>query len=136
MIRLQCCVLLLVMSCLSIACGGGGDDGGPSTPTGPSGSGSGASAATITIGASGSVSPSTVSIPRGSRVTFVNDHTQSHTMSSNPHPVHNDCPPLNLATLGPGQSRESGILNTARTCGFHDHDDPTNPGLMGTVTVQ
>ena len=133
MFRHQCRVLLLASSCLAVACGGGDDE--PSTPTGPSGPGSGTSAATITIGANG-VSPSTAAIPRGSRVTFVNNDTEAHTMSSNPHPIHTDCPPLNMGTLGPGQTRESGILNTARSCGFHDHDDPTNLSLLGTITVQ
>ena len=133
MFRHQCRVLLLASSCLAVACGGGDDE--PSTPTGPSGPGSGTSAATITIGANG-VSPSTAAIPRVSRVTFVNNDTEAHTMSSNPHPIHTDCPPLNMGTLGPGQTRESGILNTARSCGFHDHDDPTNPSLLGTITVQ
>jgi plastocyanin len=133
MFRHPCRVLLLVSSGLAAGCGGGDD--GSSTPTGPSGPGSGTSAATITISANG-VSPSTAAIPRGSRVTFVNDDAEPHTMSSNPHPIHTDCPPLNMGTLGPGQSRESGILNTARSCGFHDHDDPTNPSLLGTITVQ
>jgi len=132
MFRHQCRVLLLVASGLAAGCGG---DDGSSTPTGPSGPGSGTSAATITISANG-VSPSTAAIPRGSRVTFVNNDAEPHTMSSNPHPIHTDCPPLNMGTLGPGQSRESGILNTARSCGFHDHDDPTNPSLLGTITVQ
>jgi plastocyanin len=82
------------------------------------------------------ISPSTATINRGDRVTFVNNDTVPHTMSSNPHPVHTDCPALNVGTLSTGQSRASGTLNTARTCGFHDHDNPDSPGLQGSIVIQ
>ena len=35
-----------------------------------------------------------------------------------------------------GQSRQSGNLTIARNCGFHDHGDPENKGLQGTITIQ
>ena len=120
------------------ACGG---DDSPSSPSGQDddggggGGGGGQSAATITIGSSG-VNPATVTIPVGSRVTFVNNDTRSHQMSSNPHPVHTDCPALNLPNLSPGQSSTSGVLNTARTCGFHDHNFPDEAQLRGSVVIQ
>jgi hypothetical protein len=57
-------------------------------------------------------------------------------MSSNPHPVHTDCPALNVGVLTPGQSRTSNALTSARTCGFHDHDLPTDSRWMGQVTVR
>jgi len=70
-------------------------------------------------------------------VTFVNNDTVSHDMSSDPHPDHTDCPAINQAGfLRPGQRRESGNLNEVRTCGFHDHDDPTNRRLQGTITIR
>ena len=114
---------------LTASCGG--DDNEPTAP-----SGSGVSTATLTIAAGGAISPQAVTINRGDRVTFVNNDTEPHTMSSNPHPVHTDCPALNVGTLGPGQQRDSGTLNTARVCGFHDHDHPDTVGLQGTVTIQ
>ena len=114
------------------ACGG---DGSPSSPTNPGGGGGGQSAATITITGSGA-SPSTVTVPVGSRVTFVNNDSRSHQMSSNPHPIHTECPALNQANLSPGQSGVSGVLNTARTCGFHDHNFPDEAELQGTVVIQ
>jgi plastocyanin len=124
------------------ACGGGG--GGGSTPTQPSGGGggggggggTGSSSATITITASG-VSPGTVTISAGGRVTFVNNDSRAHDMASDPHPEHTACPALNdVGFLSPGQSRTSGNLNTVRTCGFHDHNQPDVRNLQGTVVIQ
>jgi plastocyanin len=114
------------------ACGGGGDGG--STPTSPTPPGS--PATTITIGADGRVSPSTLTVTVGSRVTFVNNHNQAHDMSSDPHPAHTDCPDITVGTLQPGQNRQTQNLNSARTCGYHDHDNPSNDGLKGTIRIQ
>lgn len=105
----------------------------PSAPSNPDPGGS--SAATITITANG-VSPASVTVPVGSRVTFVNNDSQSHQMSSDPHPVHNDCPAINLSNLSPGASGQTGVLNTARTCGFHDHNLPDDASLQGTIVIQ
>ena len=113
------------------ACGGDDDD----DPTGPTGGGTGISEATITITAAG-VSPGSVTIQSGNHVTFVNNDSVQHTISSNPHPVHTDCPPLNHGTLLPGQSRATGNLTARRTCGFHDHDDPDNNNLKGRIVVR
>jgi hypothetical protein len=30
----------------------------------------------------------------------------------------------------------TGNLNTPRTCGFHDHNQPSVTGLQGTITIQ
>ena len=35
-----------------------------------------------------------------------------------------------------GQQRTSGNFNTARTCGFHDHNLPENTGLQGRIIIQ
>jgi plastocyanin len=93
--------------------------------------------ATVTISATGAVSPNSVTIAVGGRVTFVNQHNQFHEMASDPHPDHTDCPPMNsVGPLGPGQSRQTGAFNTARTCGYHDHGDPDNGNLRGTIVIQ
>jgi plastocyanin len=118
-----------IVFCIVLA----GCKGGYSSPTSPINA-SGVSVATITI-AGRAVSPNAVTINKGERVTFVNNDTVAHTMSSDPHPAHTDCPPLNIGTLAPGQQRDSGTLNTVRSCGFHDHDDPDNVALRGTVTI-
>jgi plastocyanin len=120
---------------LGVACGGGNDS--PTSPTPPpSGGGSTPDSATITISSSGTVSPSTVTIRQGGRVTFVNNDTRGHDMQSDPHPSHTDCPPMDqVGFLAAGQSRTSGNFNTVRTCGFHDHNLPDNTGLQGRITI-
>lgn len=93
-------------------------------------------ATTITVGASG-VSPRTLTVPRGTQVTFVNADGQSHVMASDPHPTHTDCPELNaVGFLAAGTSRQTSNLNTAMTCGYHDHDRPQNTSLQGSITIQ
>ena len=119
------------------ACGGGGSSsgGGGSTPTTPSPTPT-PGAATITITASG-VSPRSVTISAGSRVTFVNNDTRAHDMASDPHPAHGNCPAINdVGFLQPGQSRTTGNLNTARTCTFHDHNRDTDTSLQGSIVIQ
>jgi plastocyanin len=104
----------------------------PTTPTGPN-----PTTATITIGADGRVTPASVTIAPGGRVTIVNNHNQAHDMSSDPHPEHSQCPEINqIGFLTAGQSRTSGNFNTARTCGFHDHNLPDNTGLQGRIIIQ
>lgn len=120
------------------ACGGGSD-----SPTAPSGGGGGtggtggaSESATITISSSGVVSPSSVTIRQGGRVTFVNSDSRAHDMASDPHPTHEDCPPMDqVGFLAAGQTRTSGNFNTVRTCGFHDHNLPGNTGLQGRITI-
>lgn len=94
------------------------------------------STATITITSAGA-SPQTVTIAAGGRVTFVNNDSRPHDMSSDPHPAHTDCSAVNqVGFVTPGQSRQTGILTTARTCGFHDHDQPSNSRLQGQIIIQ
>ena len=106
-------------------CGGGG----PSSPTPPSGS-------TVTISASG-VSPVELRIAVGGRVTFVNNDVRPRAVSSDPVQTHTDCPAINdVGFLNPGQSRQTGALTVARTCGFHDHTDEFNNAFKGRIIVQ
>ena len=128
----------IVAALTAAACGGGGSDT-PTTPTTPGGGGGGGNpaTATITIGTDGRVSPSTVTIAVGGRVTFINNHNTAHDMQSDPHPEHTDCPPLSqVGFLTTGQQRTSGNFNTARTCGFHDHNRENDTGLQGRIVVQ
>ena len=113
------------------ACGGGTSAStSPSTPSTP------VNATTITI-ANNAVSPSSIVVARGTQVTFVNADSRVHEMTSDPHPEHTDCPELNqVGFLNPGQNRQTGNLNTVRTCGFHDHGSPDNNGLKGRITIQ
>jgi plastocyanin len=121
------------------ACGGGGSSTPttPTSPTNPTTPTTPTSTATITIGSDGRVSPATVTITVGGRVTFVNNHNQAHDMSSDPHPEHTDCPPMaQVGFLSAGQSRTSGNFTTARTCGFHDHNQENNTALQGRIIIQ
>ena len=78
-----------------------------------------------------------MTIAAGSRVTFVNNDSSSHDMSSDPHPTHTDCPEINqVGFLTAGQTKQTGNLTTALTCGFHDHNRPTDASLQGTITIQ
>ena len=111
--------------------GGGGGTGGGGT-----GGGGTTGGTTFTITSSG-VSPRTLTVPIGTRVTFVNNDSRPHDMSSNPHPEHTDCPAINdVGFLQANQSRQTGNLTIARTCGFHDHDQPTNSSLQGSIVIQ
>jgi plastocyanin len=115
---------------LGSACGG--DSSSPSSPSPPPDN-----AFRITIGTNGAVSPAELAVPPGTRVLFVNNHSQQHEMTSDPHPEHTDCPALNsVGLLRPGESRESGNLVAARTCGFHDHSNPSNTALQGRIVVR
>lgn len=70
-------------------------------------------------------------------MTFVNNDARPHDMSSNPHPDHTDCPEINQAGfLQPEQSRQTGNLNTVRTCGYHDHDRDSDTSLQGTIVIR
>ena len=117
--------LSAVAAAVSASCGSG-----PSTPDPP------VQTNTITITASG-VTPKSVQVSLGQRVMFVNNDNRPHNMTSDPHPEHDDCPDLNqVGFLSPGQSRETGNLVTARTCGFHDHDNFENNALKGRIVIR
>jgi plastocyanin len=122
----------LLLGAAMAACGGGS----PTSPSSSPGSGGGSSTTRITITSSG-VSPTEITVSPGTRVTFVNNDTRSHNMSSDQHPEHSDCPEINQAgMLQPGQSRETGNLTAVRTCGFHDHDNPSNNSLRGRIVIR
>lgn len=132
---------VLIMAMAAAACGGGSSGGSTPAPTAPSPAppttGTPSDAATITIGTNGAISPTSVTLNRGGRLTIINNDTRAHDMSSDPHPEHTDCPELNqIGFLTAGQQRTSGNLNTARTCRFHDHNLPDNAALKGTVVIQ
>jgi plastocyanin len=118
------------------ACGGSssssGSGGSPTTPTttlAPSGP-------TITITASG-VGPKSIEIPVGSRVVFTNNDRVPHEMASDPHPTHEICPPINeVSALAPGQSRQTGVFGSARSCGYHDHGQSDNTSLQGPIVIR
>ncbi len=124
-------LVILSLTLAATACGGSSSSG---TPTSPPLS-TAVLATTITITSAG-VSPNNIEVAQGARVLFVNNDTKAHNMVSDPHPDHNDCPPINsVGLLAPGRSLETGNLNAVRSCGFHDHDD-TNAKWKGQITIK
>lgn len=115
---------IIVCGALLTRCGG--------SPPAPSSD----AAATITLTATGP-SPVEVRVPTFSRVMFVNNDIRPHAMNSDPITVHTDCPAINeVGTLSPGQSRTTGTLAVPRTCGFHDHNNESDPAWKGRIIVQ
>ena len=120
-------LLLLCVVSAAATCGGGGNPG-PSPNDNPN---------QMTISAAGVLGPSELVVSPGSRVLFINNHSQRHNVTSDPHPEHSDCPEINqVGLLSSGQRRETGNLVAVRTCGIHDHDDPDNRNLRARIVVR
>jgi hypothetical protein len=48
---------------------------------------------------------------------------------------HDECPAINkVGFLAPGQRGETAVFEAVRSCGFHDHFDPT--GVQGRIDVR
>ena len=108
-----------------------------STSTSPSGSCTPSSSPTTFVIMNNTVCPTSITVPRGTQVTFSNQDSVIHEIDSDPHPEHTDCVELNQVDfLNPGQSRQSGNLNIARTCGFHDHRQPDLASMKGRIVIQ
>jgi len=126
----------------AIACGGGGGSaptqpsGGGNTGGGTGGTGGGTSTTNRIVITANGVDVKTLSIKVGERVTVVNNNTRAHEFSSDPHPEHTDCPELNqIGFIQPNQTKESGNFVAAKSCGFHDHNQPSNSSLQGRITI-
>jgi len=128
--RLLSGLTVAVTMAMAIGCGGGSSSSSTSPSPDP------VPSMTVII-ANGAVSPQTITVPVGAQVTFVNNDTQDHEIASDPHPEHTDCPPINdVGYLTPGQSRQTGNLVVARSCGYHDHINFENKALQGTIIIQ
>jgi plastocyanin len=118
---------------LTIGCGSST----PANNTGPSGGCVPSSNPTTLVIQNNTICPQALTVSRGTQVTIQNNDSRNHEMDSDPHPEHTDCPELNqIGFLSPGQSRQSGNLNTARRCGMHDHTSPDTASLKATITIQ
>jgi plastocyanin len=83
------------------------------------------------------VSPRSITVAPGTRVTFINNDAITHEMTSDPHPTHEDCPAIDqVGFIAVGQTKLTGNLNVVRTCGFHDHNRPETASLTGTIIVR
>ena len=110
-------------------------NGNPGSPSG--GGGTPTATNTITITSSG-VSPKNITVARGTQVTFINSSSVTHEMDSDPHPTHGSCPEIEsgVGFMAAGQTKQTGNLNTPRTCGYHDHTRDFDTTLQGTILVQ
>jgi hypothetical protein len=130
---------LLSGALVAVSCGGGGDGYGGGSPTTPSpspGGGGNATVPLVTIRSDGSIDPKELRVDVQGQVRFTNQDSRPHQPQSNPHLQHTDCPALNnVGVLQPGDSRLTGVFDTAKACGFHDHMNPDNGNLGGTIRV-
>jgi len=125
-------VVLTIGVALALPACGGGD--GYSSPSAPSGGGA-TVGATVVLTANG-VSDASARISVGQRIRFTNNDSRPHQIYTTPHLVHTDCPALNdISVVEPGQSKDSGVLNDRRGCGFHDHLNPDDTRFRGQVLV-
>ncbi len=76
--------------------------------------------------------PSSMTAPAGTAVTWISLDSSAPTVASNPHPTHTDIPGFETTTVMMGQSW-SFTFTQAGTWGYHNHNFPDQGG---TVTVQ
>ena len=73
----------------------------------------------------------------GGRVTFTNADSRPHDMLGGPDHTRLDCSEVDVVGfLVAGQSRETRVFETARTCEFHDHNNVGNPAFQGRIFVR
>ena len=91
---------------------------------------------TVTITASG-MQPLEITITTGQRVTFLNSDSRAHDLVGGVDPSHPECPEIAVAGfLTPGQSRETGVFSTARTCEYHDHTELSVAAFQGRIIIR
>jgi plastocyanin len=102
------------------------------TPTAPPATPPAASSnATINMTASG-FSPATLTVKKGTTVTFVNDDSKPRQPASAPHPSHTDYPGFDPKQgIAPSDSWDF-TFDRVGTWRYHDHLNPTQ---FGSITV-
>lgn len=113
-----------------------GSSSSPVAPTPSSGPPAPAGPVTVTITTTG-FSPTEVTITAGSRVTFVNADRFGRDIVSGLDHVSRDCPEVDVVGfLGPGQSRDTAVIEPPKTCRFHEHSNLGNPAYQGRIVVR
>lgn len=107
-----------------------GTDSSQMAPT-ASASGDTMAAAVVSATSSG-YQPQTITVKAGTKVTWTNASGAMSNVSSDPHPVHTDYPPLNLGGFANGESA-SLLFDKPGTYKYHNHLNATQ---RGTVIVQ
>jgi hypothetical protein len=136
--------LFILVTLTIAACSGGGSTPAPTSPTPPvttvpvtpTPAPAPPGPPTITITPSG-MTPLDITIDVGQRVTFVNNDQRAHDVVGGIDPSHPDCPEIIQAGfLTPGQSRDTGIFTSARTCEYHDHTALGVPAFQGRIIIR
>lgn len=78
--------------------------------------------------------PQTITIKKGTQVTFINKDTNSHHIASDPHPTHTLLPNFNSKSPLSSKSTYSYIFETVGIYTYHDHLTPFK--FKGTVVVE
>lgn len=77
-------------------------------------------------------SPKNITVKVGDSISWTNDDSANHTVSSDPHPAHTLYPFLNLGMIKPAETK-SVVLEKAGKYTYHDHLNPSN---TGSITVE
>ena len=81
--------------------------------------------------------PLDITITAGQSVTFVNNDLRAHDLVGGVDPSHPECPEIAQAGfLTPGQSRETGVFTTVRTCEYHDHTQLSVAAFQGRIIIR
>ena len=132
---------LALVTAVACGCSGGGSatptTPSPSTTTIPPSTSPPPSGGTVVTVAAGGVSPQVLTVPVGTRVTFTNTDSRPHDFSGGPDPSRPECPEIDAAGfVVPGQSRQTGVFLTARTCEYHDHAYLGVAAFTGRIVIQ
>ncbi len=81
---------------------------------------------------SSNFSPASITIPKGTSVTWTNLSGAPAKIASDPHPTHTDLPGLVSAVLAESETYSFTFTQSGRW-GYHNHEDPT---VKGTIIVE
>lgn len=73
--------------------------------------------------------PATVSVKKGSRITWTNTDSKLHQIQANPHPTGDSLPGLKSEILNNGQSYGY-VVTSTKPISYHDHLNPTTNGSI------
>ncbi len=137
---------LLASLGLAVAFTSGCGGGGASAPTSPTPTATTppvdaptpppATSTVVTVSGAG-LSPQTITIPVGARVTFTNTDNRPHDFAGGPDPANPECPEIDVAGfVVAGQSKQTAVFTTARTCRYHDHAYLGVAAFTGRIVIE
>ncbi len=91
--------------------------------------------AKVTITKDGMI-PATITVIKGSQITFINTDIKPHQIASDPHPTHDGLPGFDSEEALKKDESFSFIFENSGKFSYHDHLNPNNSKFTGTVIVQ